>query len=44
MITTVFEKNPEFDKYFKLKYWFSIFVMIIFSFVIMSILVFVGLL
>ena len=26
---TVFIKNPEFDKYFKLKYWFSILIMLV---------------
>lgn len=40
---TVFIKNSEFDKYFKLKYWFSILVMFITSFIIISILVFIGL-
>lgn len=44
MITTVFEKNLEFDKYFKLKYWFSILVMLIVSFIMMGIFVFIGLL
>ena len=40
---TVFIKNSEFDKYFKLKYWFSILVMLVTSFIIISILVFIGL-
>lgn len=44
MITTIFEKNPEFDKYFKLKYWFSILMMFIVSFIMMGIFVFIGLL
>jgi len=44
MITTVFEKTPEFDKYFKLKYWFSILMMLIFSFIMIGIFVFIGLL
>ena len=40
---TIFERTPEFDKYFKLKYWVLILVMFIVSFIIISILVFIGL-
>jgi len=40
---TIFERTPEFDKYFKLKYWLSILVMLVISFIIISILVFIGL-
>ena len=43
MIITIFERTPEFDKYFKLKYWFSILVMLITVFIMLSILVFIGL-
>lgn len=40
---TIFERTPEFDKYFKLKYWFSILMMLITVFIILTILVFIGL-
>lgn len=43
MIITVFERISVFDKYFKLKYWLSILVMLVISFIIISILVFIGL-